>query len=102
MIVRTWSGRVPLDRAAAFERHLARTGIADYRTQPGCSDIALWRREADGWAVFTLVSTWRDLASIRAYAGSDPTAAILYPDDDRFALVPDRTVTHHELIRIDI
>jgi quinol monooxygenase YgiN len=100
VIVRTWSGKVPIDQADGFHRHLLATGVGDYRHRPGCADIALWRRDQDGWAVFTLVSTWRDLDSIRGYAGDDYERAVLYPDDDRYGLVPDLSALHHELLSI--
>jgi len=98
MIVRTWSGRVPLAHAEGFHAHLSRTGVADYRRQAGCAEIRLWRRDEAGSALFTLVSTWIGMDAIRAYAGDRPEIAVLYPDDDRFELVPDRHVTHHELV----
>ena len=101
MIIRTWNGKVPIDKADGFHRHLLTTGIGDYRRRPGCVDIALWRRDQDGWAVFTLVSTWQDLDSVRSYAGDDYERAVLYPDDDMYGLVPDLSVLHHRLLSID-
>jgi len=100
MIVRSWSGKVPLWKAEDFHGHLLATGIEDYRQQPGCFDMQLWRRDDEEWAIFTLVSTWRDMASIRAYAGDRPEQAVLYPGDEVFGLVPDLTVQHHELLTI--
>lgn len=98
MIVRTWSGKVPLGKAEGFHRHLLATGVKDYRCRAGCLDIALWRRDEDGWAVFTLVSTWSDVETIRAYAGHDLERAMLYPDDQSFDLVPDLRAHHHQLV----
>jgi quinol monooxygenase YgiN len=98
VIVRTWSGRVPIYHADAFRRHLAATGVADYRAREGLVDVALWRRDEDGWAIFTLVSTWRDMDSVRAYAGDEPTRAVHYPGDDAFGLVADTFATHHEIV----
>jgi quinol monooxygenase YgiN len=98
MIVRTWSGRVPREKAACFADHLIETGVRDYRAQPGCSEVALWRQDLDDDAVFTLVSVWADFDSIRAYAGDDPERAVLYEGDDAFGLIPDRVVRHHHLV----
>lgn len=98
MIVRCWSGRVPQEHAEGFRDHIAATAAAEFRAQPGCIDVALWRRDEGDWAIFTFVSTWRDMDAIRAYAGPDPTRAVLYPGDEAFGLVPDPIVTHHELI----
>jgi len=98
VIVRYWSGRVPVVHASDFRRHLMATGVSDYQAQQGLIDVALWRRDSGGSAMFTLVSTWRDMESIHAFAGSDPTCAVLYPGDQAFQLIPDTFVTHHELI----
>ena len=37
-------------------------------------------------------------AEIGRYAGADASRAVLYRGDEAFGLVPDRDVTHHELI----
>ena len=101
MIVRTWRGRVPLVHAEDFHAHLRMTGVADYRRQAECVEIRLWRRDEAGSALFTLVSTWTSMSAIRGYAGDSPDIAVLYPDDDRFELVPDRHVEHHDLVSIE-
>lgn len=98
MIVRSWTGRVPPGNAGAFVDHLEATGINDYRSQPGCLDVRLWRSDEDGWAVFTLISVWNDMDAIRAYAGSAPSVAVLYPGDEALGLVPDTQVRHFELV----
>lgn len=101
MIARTWSGKVPADHADGFYRHLIKTGVADYRRQPGCVSVALWRRREKDWVHFTLLSEWTDMAAIRSYAGDTPEVAVLYPDDEQFQLVPDLLVTHYEVLRVD-
>lgn len=101
MIVRTWSGRVPLGHADLFHAHLLATGIADYRAQPGCHEIKLWRTDEDAIVRFTLVSIWSDMDAIRSYAGNEPEVAVLYPDDQCFELVPDRVVKHSALVLAD-
>ena len=89
---------MPIDQADGFYQHLLATGIADYRAQPGCIDLAVWRRDEDGWATFTLTSVWRDMESVRTYAGERPEQAVLYPDDEAYGLVPDLTVQHHAVL----
>jgi len=101
MIVRTWSGRVPVAHAEGFHAHLLATGVADYRKHSGCCDVRLWRRDDADVAIFTLVSLWTDMDAIRAYAGEAPETAVLYPEDEAFELVPDRIVEHHLLLLAD-
>ncbi|MGS5085277.1 antibiotic biosynthesis monooxygenase [Hydrogenophaga sp. A37] len=101
MIARSWNGRVPQEHAGCFHRHLLKTGVSDYRQQPGCLEVRLWRSDADRWASFLLLSVWRDLDAIRAYAGSTPEVAVLYPEDDAFGLVPDKMVMHYRVLSME-
>lgn len=102
MIVRTWSGRVPLAHADGFRAHLLATRVADYRLQPGCREVRLWCADAEDRTVrFPLVSVCSDMDAIRAYADDEPADAALYPDDERFELVPDRVAVHHALVLAD-
>ena len=45
MIARTWHGRVPLAKAAAYEAYLRKTGLADYRRVAGSHGAYLLRRD---------------------------------------------------------
>ena len=98
MIARTWHGKVPLEHATAFHLHLRETGVRDYRKQPGCVAVQVWRRDRDGWAHFVLTSVWDSMESIRRYAGDVPEVAVLYPGDEAFGLVPDTTVEHYDVL----
>jgi len=97
MIARTWGGKVPLKNAPDFHQHLLNTGVRDYERQSGCREIKILRRDADDWAHFLLFSVWQSWDAIRAYAGETPEKAVLYPDDERFCLVPDLAVSHYEI-----
>jgi hypothetical protein len=92
---------VPLNDGRAFHTHLVKAGLADYRTQPGCVSVQLWRRDADGWAHFLLTSIWTGMEAIKAYAGVIPDVAVIYPGDEAFDLVPDLCVTHYEVLVIE-
>jgi heme-degrading monooxygenase HmoA len=96
MIIRTWGGTVPIACADAFQHHLLATGVADYRRH-GCADIQLWRRDSDGCAHFRVVSLWTSMEAIRDYAGDSPEAAVLYPGDEVFGLIPDTVVEHYDV-----
>lgn len=101
MIARTWGGRVPIEHAEGFYRHLLDTGVADYSRQPGCVDVQLWRRTSDRWAHFVLCSIWVSMEAIRSYAGDRPELAAPYPKDDAFQMVPDITVTHYDVLGVN-
>lgn len=97
MIARTWSGKVPHAQAVGFHQHLLETGVRDYERHGGCLEAKILRRDCDGWTVFLLFSVWESWDAIRAYAGSAPEQAVLYPQDERFGLVPDLSVLHYDI-----
>jgi heme-degrading monooxygenase HmoA len=60
------------------------TGIAGYRQAPGNLGAVIVTRniDAERTEILTL-SSWKDEASIRAFAGNDIGRARYYPEDDR-------------------
>ncbi len=98
MIARMWRGWVATERAAEYREYVAATGIAAYRRTPGNLDAQLWSRDlGDGRTEVTTVSWWTDLASIEAFAGADVSRAVFYPEDDRFLVDRETTVSHHQV-----
>jgi heme-degrading monooxygenase HmoA len=96
VIARRWRGRV---RAADFDTYLAylkESGIAALRGTPGNQGVVVFRYldEADDTAEVEVVSYWRDLDDIRAFAGADISVARFFPDDDRYLVDRELTVRH--------
>ena len=101
MIARTWHGRVPLAKAAAYEAYLRATGLADYRATPGNRGVYLLRRDEGDVAHFTTLTFWESVAAIRAFAGPDYERARYYPEDDAYLLEREPRVTHHRVVAPD-
>jgi heme-degrading monooxygenase HmoA len=96
MIARRWRGRV---RAADFDAYLAYlegSGIDALRATPGNQGVHVFRHrdDASATAEFEVVSLWRHLADIRAFAGADISVARFFPDDDRYLVERELTVRH--------
>ena len=96
MIARRWRGRV---RAADFDAYLAyveKTGIAALRATPGNEGVDVFRHldEAADSADFEVVSYWRSLDDIHAFAGADISVARFFPDDDRYLVDRELTARH--------
>jgi heme-degrading monooxygenase HmoA len=96
MIARRWRGRV---RAADFDAYLAyleASGIAALRATPGNEGVVVFRHldEPTGSADVEVVSYWRGLEDIRAFAGDDVSVARFFPDDDRYLIDRELTVRH--------
>lgn len=98
MIARMWRGWVATGLAAEYRDYVTATGLAGYRATPGNVDAQMWTRDlGDGRTEVVTVSRWDDLESIRAFAGDDISRAVFYPEDDRFLVGREETVSHYEV-----
>jgi hypothetical protein len=55
----------------------------------------LWRI-ADCRAEFLTLSFWESREAIQGFGGEDIERAVFYPEDDRFLVEREATVTHHD------
>jgi heme-degrading monooxygenase HmoA len=96
MIARMWRGWVATDHAAEYAEYVRKNGLAEYRQTPGNLTAQLWTRDlGDGRTEVTTVSWWDDLDAVKAFAGDDITQAVFYPEDDKFLVDRETTVSHH-------
>jgi heme-degrading monooxygenase HmoA len=96
MIARRWRGKV---RAAAFDAYLAyleESGIPALGATPGNEGVVVFRHldETTDSAEFEVVSYWRGLDDIKAFAGDDISVARFFPEDDRYLIDRELTVRH--------
>ena len=98
MIARTWHGAVRAADADAYHRYLLDTGLMDYQRTSGNRGVYVLRRVEGSIAHFLLLTLWDSWESIRAFAGDDPERARYYPEDERFLLELEPTVTHYEVL----
>ncbi|MCC9204981.1 hypothetical protein [Arthrobacter sp. zg-Y769] len=97
-IVRTWRGIVRSDDLETYVAYVRETGINGYSATAG--NLGAWiitRSLDEGRSEIVTVSLWVSLEAIRAFAGADVGRAVFYPEDDRFLLERDRTVSHYSL-----
>jgi heme-degrading monooxygenase HmoA len=55
------------------------------------------RRDDGDRTEFITYSLWEDRNAIAAFAGDDIEAAVYYPEDERYLIERDATVTHYEV-----
>lgn len=96
-IARTWRGRTRAGDLEAYTVYLEETGVRTLRATPGNERVVILRRLEGDEAEFWVISLWRDIDSIRAFAGADPTRARYFPEDERFLLEMTPDVTHYEV-----
>ena len=91
-------------RAADRDDYLAyleTTGIAEYRDTPGNRSVHVLRRDVGDRTEFVIVTLWDSRRHIAAFAGDDIDRAVFYPEDDRYLVERDDTVTHYDVVTYD-
>ena len=97
MIARIWRGAVRDEDADEYVIYVRDTGIDHYRSTPG--NLGAWiLRRSDGERTEILTFfLWEDIDAVKAFAGDDPSAAVYYPEDDRFLVERSSTVDHYQV-----
>src|SRR4051794_2810952 len=99
MIARTWRGWVRTADRAAYIDYIERTGMAEYRRTAGNEGAWMLARDLDdGRTEIVTLSFWTDRDVIRGFAGEDIGRAVFYPEDDRYLVDRETTVTHYEIV----
>jgi heme-degrading monooxygenase HmoA len=103
MIFRKWSGRIRTADTNEYVQYIRDTGGAHYaETEGNLGYQILVRHLGDGTTEISTLSWWRDVASIRRFAGDDYERAMYYPEDDRFLVERTEFVEHHEVLDSDL
>jgi heme-degrading monooxygenase HmoA len=97
MIARIWSGAVRTADADEYGSYIRETGFAEYGRTPGNRGAWLLRRDDKGTTEFITLSLWDTVDAIRAFAGEDIEAAVLYPEDQRYLIDGESSITHYDV-----
>jgi len=74
------------------------TGMAEYRQTPGNRGAHMLTRDLDGGRTeIVTLSFWESRDAIHGFAGDDIEQAVFYPEDDRYLVDRETTVTHYEV-----
>ncbi len=97
MIVRQWKGRTRTVQRASYLKYLEATGLKEYASTTGNRGVLVLTREVEDTTEFVLLSFWESMEAVCRFAGPEPHRAVFYPEDDRFLVARDLSVSHHEL-----
>jgi heme-degrading monooxygenase HmoA len=97
MIARIWSGAVRTSDADEYARYIRETGFAEYGRTPGNRGAWLLRRDDNGTTEFITLSFGESIDAIRAFAGEEIDAAVLYPDDERYLIGGESRIAHYDV-----
>jgi heme-degrading monooxygenase HmoA len=98
MIARAWHGMVPEDQAEEYLDYVKRTGVPGLGSTPGNLGVMVFRRVEQGHAHFLLMSFWESYEAIARFAGPDIELARYYPEDEKYLIELEPTVTHYEVV----
>ncbi len=97
MIARIWHGMTKATDHAAYLRFLEERALPDYRSVPGNRGAYILHRVEGERAHFLTLTFWDSLAAIEGFAGKQIEIAKYYPEDKKFLLEFEPTVTHYEV-----
>ena len=98
MIARMWHGRVPASKAEAYRKFLNDRAIPDYQSGEGNLSVHILERTERDITHFITLTFWKDLDSIKAFAGDEVETAKYYPEDNDFLLEFEPKVVHYEVV----
>jgi heme-degrading monooxygenase HmoA len=93
-VARIWHGRVPDARAEEYYAYLKSAGITKLEKIPGNLGADVLTRSRDGVTEFIVISYWRSLDDIKAYAGADIEKTHNLPRDPEFLIDMEPNVRH--------
>jgi heme-degrading monooxygenase HmoA len=91
---RMWHGRTTDARAAEYYDYLMSAGISKFKSIPGNLGVDVMSRSRDGVTEFIVISYWRSLDDIKAYAGADIEKTHNLPRDPEYLLELEPNVRH--------
>jgi heme-degrading monooxygenase HmoA len=97
MIARIWRGAVRKQDGDAYARYMQDTGIAGYASTPGNRGVQMLRRDVEDRTEFVMYTLWDSIEAVKAFAGEAPEVAVFYPEDDRFLVERELTVSHYDV-----
>jgi heme-degrading monooxygenase HmoA len=99
VIARMWRGWVRTQDREAYAGYIEGTGMAEYRRTPGNRGAHMLLRDlGDGRTEIVTLSFWDSREAITGFAGEDIERAVFYPEDDRYLVDRDVTVTHYQVL----
>ena len=84
--------------ADAYADYIRATGFADYAETPGNRGAWMLRRDEGDRTELITLSLWETREAIQAFAGEDIEEAVLYPEDERYLIDGESSVTHYEVV----
>ena len=97
-VIRQWKGLVKPGLAEKYIRHLHEETLPSLRAIPGFVYANILRREVPDGTEFEVVTAWRSLDAIKAFAGEDITIAVVPPAAQKLMVRYDDRAVHYDVV----
>jgi heme-degrading monooxygenase HmoA len=97
MIARWWRGWTRAEEIDRYVEYVEETGVGALAATPGNLAVYVLTRVDGDLAEIVVLSLWESREHVRAFAGADVGRAVFYPEDDRYLVDRDWTVSHYEV-----
>lgn len=98
MIIREWRGRASSSQADAYPKHFREKVIPELRHVPGFAGAQLARRRLGDKIEFLVLTRWRSMDAIHAFAGMDVENAVVEPGAVAALMEFDNRVQHYDVV----
>lgn len=98
MIIRAWRGRAAPASPQAYIDHFERNVLPALRGIDGFLGASLLREDRADAVEFLVLTRWASMDAIRAFAGEDPSRAVVEPEAVAALVSYDRTVSHYTVV----
>ncbi len=97
VIARIWHGVIPKSKHTDYLAYLKKTGMKDYLSTPGNVGASILARDDGDTTELVIISLWKSMEAIKAFAGEDTERARYYPEDSEYLLELEPTAKHYEV-----
>jgi heme-degrading monooxygenase HmoA len=98
-VVRQWKGVVKPGKALQYVAHLRTHTIAALAELEGFVSYSVMRRDVEDGVEFQVLTIWRSLDAIRAFAGEDVTRAVVPPAAQALMVRYDDHAVHYDIVQ---
>jgi len=97
VIARIWRGVTRAADGEAYAAYIEESGTGPARKLPGARGSLVLRRTRGDRTEFETIILFDSLDDVRAFAGDHLETAVFFPEDDRYLVDRDLTVSHYEV-----
>jgi len=98
MIIREWRGRAAKTNAQAYPQHFRTKVVPELKQVAGFIGAELSQRPLGDKIEYLVLTKWRSMDVIRAFAGSDVGKAVVEPGAVAALVDFDDRVSHYEVV----